>query len=49
MADPYSTLGVTKTASDAEIKSAYRRAKNCIPTEQGQSEGVGTLFRRQGL
>jgi DnaJ-class molecular chaperone len=24
MADPYSTLGVAKSASEAEIKSAYR-------------------------
>ncbi|WP_170355446.1 DnaJ C-terminal domain-containing protein [Ruegeria lacuscaerulensis] len=30
--DPYSALGVTKDASDAEIKKAYRRiAKDCHP------------------
>jgi len=36
MNDPYSTLGVSKTATDAEIKSAYRRlAKQCHPDAGG--------------
>tara|TARA_Y100001937_G_scaffold16405_2_gene22670 strand:- start:2386 stop:3177 length:792 start_codon:yes stop_codon:yes gene_type:complete len=36
MIDPYSTLGVSKTATDAEIKSAYRRlAKQWHPDAGG--------------
>ena len=36
MNDPYSTLGVSKTATDAEIKSAYRRlAKQWHPDAGG--------------
>ena len=36
MIDPYSTLGVGKNATDAEIKSAYRRlAKQWHPDAGG--------------
>jgi len=36
MTDPYSTLGISKNATDAEIKSAYRKlAKQCHPDAGG--------------
>ena len=37
--DPYRVLGISETASDEEIKQAYRRlAKNIIDTHPGDAE-----------
>ena len=43
MIDPYSTLGVGKNATDAEIKSAYRRlAKQWHPDAGGDETKFAT-------
>ena len=45
MADPYSTLGVAKTASDAEIKSAYRKlAKELHPDKNKDNPQASEKF-----
>ena len=45
MADPYSTLGVAKTASDAEIKSAYRKlAKELHPDKNKDNPKASEKF-----
>ena len=38
MIDPYSTLGVSKNATDSEIKSAYRRLAKQYHPDAGGSE-----------
>ena len=46
MADPYSTLGVAKTASEAEIKSAYRKlAKELHPDKNKDSPDAAEKFK----
>lgn len=38
MSDPYATLGLERTASDSEVKAAYRRAaKKAHPDAPGGS------------
>ncbi|MFN4357803.1 DnaJ C-terminal domain-containing protein [Sphingopyxis alaskensis] len=45
MADPYSTLGVAKTASEAEIKSAYRKlAKELHPDKNKDNPKASERF-----
>ncbi len=45
MADPYSTLGVAKTASEAEIKSAYRKlAKELHPDKNKDNPKASEKF-----
>jgi DnaJ-class molecular chaperone len=45
MADPYSTLGISKTASDAEIKSAYRKlAKELHPDKNKDNPKASERF-----
>ena len=45
MADPYSTLGVTKSASEAEIKSAYRKlAKELHPDKNKDNPKASEKF-----
>ena len=45
MADPYSTLGVAKSASDAEIKSAYRKlAKELHPDKNKDNPKASEKF-----
>ncbi|MGV3729382.1 MAG: DnaJ C-terminal domain-containing protein [Sphingopyxis sp.] len=45
MADPYSTLGVTKSASEAEIKSAYRKlAKELHPDKNKDNPKASERF-----
>ena len=45
MADPYSTLGVAKSASDAEIKSAYRKlAKELHPDKNKDNPKAAEKF-----
>ena len=44
--DPYSVLGVSKDASDAEIKKAYRRiAKECHPDLKPGDAGAEAKFK----
>ncbi len=46
MRDPYETLGVPRTAGEADIKSAYRRlAKELHPDLHGGSETYAARFR----
>src|SRR3990167_9736184 len=45
MADPYSTLGVAKTASEADIKSAYRKlAKELHPDKNKDNPKASEKF-----
>ena len=45
MADPYSTLGVAKSASEAEIKSAYRKlAKELHPDKNKDNPKASEKF-----
>jgi len=45
MADPYSTLGIAKTASEAEIKSAYRKlAKELHPDRNKDNPKAAERF-----
>src|SRR3546814_15916611 len=45
MADPYSTLGVAKNASEAEIKSAYRKlAKQLHPDRNKENPKAAEKF-----
>ena len=44
MIDPYSTLGVSKGATDAEIKSAYRKlAKQYHPDAGGDQSRFSNI------
>ena len=46
MRDPYSVLGLSKTASDAEIKKAYRKlAKELHPDANPGDEKVAEKFK----
>src|SRR3546814_11947561 len=45
MADPYSTLGVAKSASEAEIKSAYRKlAQKLNPDRNKANPKAAEIF-----
>ena len=44
MNDPYSTLGVSKTATDAEIKAAYRRLAKQWHPDAGGDETKSVRF-----
>ena len=46
MADPYSTLGVAKGASEAEIKTAYRKlAKQLHPDKNKDNPQASEKFK----
>ncbi len=46
MSDPYSVLGVAKTATDAEIKAAYRKlAMQFHPDQNPDDEGAEAKFK----
>ena len=46
MADPYSTLGIARSASEKDIKSAYRKlAKELHPDKNKDNPKASDRFR----